>query len=330
VGIFFSADGKFTKFRNSMANKAYKYLFGPVPSRRLGISLGVDLVPHKTCSLNCIYCECGATTNLTLERKAYVPTAAVLKELALFLQNQPRLDVITFSGSGEPTLHSGIGEIIQFIKKSYPVYKLALLTNGTLLHLPEVREAVQPVDFILPSLDAVSDAVFRKINRPVAGLNAGDVISGLVEFRKIFAGQMWLEIFIVPGVNDHAEEIARFKATIRRIQPDQVQLNTLDRPGAETWVRPETRAILEQIATQLDWPTEIIANFKKREQIASYQPDIESTLLQTIKRRPCTVEDLATTLGLHPAEINKYIEALLSRGTIVVETLERGLFFKLK
>lgn len=313
-----------------MANKTYRYLFGPVPSRRLGVSLGVDLVPHKTCSLNCIYCECGATTELTLARRPYVPTAAVLHELQLFLQNQPQLDVITFSGSGEPTLHSGIGEIIQILKQNYPAYKLALLTNGTLLHQPEVREAVLPVDFILPSLDAVSDPVFRKINRPAAGLHAGDVISGLIEFRKIFTGQMWLEIFIIPGVNDHAEEIARFKATIRRIRPDQVQLNTLDRPGAESWVQPESRAILEQIAAQLDWPTEIIANFKKREQVAGYQPDIESAIFQTVKRRPCTVEDLSTVLGLHPNEINKYLETLLNQGKIIAETLERGVFFRLK
>lgn len=308
----------------------YKHLFGPVPSRRLGISLGVDLVPHKTCSLNCIYCECGTTTNLTLERQAYVPTGTVLEELTDFLRNKPHLDVITFSGSGEPTLHSGIGEIIHFIKTNYPAYKLALLTNGTLLYLPEVRDAVRPVDLILPSLDAVSETVFQKINRPVSGLRAEDVISGLVEFRKKFTGKMWLEIFIIPGVNDHPAEIKEFKTTIRQIQPDQVQLNTLDRPGTESWVKPETRNKLEQIAAQLDWPTEIIANFKKREQVASYQADIESAILQTIKRRPCTVDDLATTLGLHPNEINKYLEALLSREVVQAETLERGLFFKLK
>ena len=133
------------------------YLFGPVPSRRLGISLGLDLVPHKTCSLNCIYCESGKTTNLTIERKEYIPTAVLISELTTFLKTKPKLDYITFSGAGEPTLHSDIGTIVTFIKKNYPDYQLALITNGTLFYLSKLRREVKPVDLILPSLDAVSE-----------------------------------------------------------------------------------------------------------------------------------------------------------------------------
>jgi len=173
-----------------MANYQYKYLFGPVPSRRLGISLGVDLVPHKTCSLNCVYCECGRTTILTDERKEYVPTEMVLSELNHFLTTNPRLDFITFSGSGEPTLHSGLGNVIKFIKKNFPKYQVALLTNGTLFYSPNIREEVKQVDVILPSLDAASEEVFHKINRPVRGLKVQKVIDGLVQLRtEFFAGK---------------------------------------------------------------------------------------------------------------------------------------------
>ena len=307
---------------------SYKYLFGPVPSRRLGISLGVDLVPHKICSLNCVYCECGRTTKLTIERDEYVPINKVISELNHFLKPHPKLDYITYSGSGEPTLNSGIGTITQFIKKNFPGYKLALLTNGTLFYLPSLRNEVKDVDIILPSLDAASDAVFKKVNRPFPELKIQTVIDGLIELRKEFTGKMWLEIFIIPGLNDTDEEISLLRKAIHRIRPDDVQLNTLDRPGTDDWVQSASRETLMKIADKLDWKTEIIANFQKREQLASYSTDIESALLQTIKRRPCTVDDLSSTLGLHPNEINKYIETLLERKQIRSVVMERGVFFR--
>ncbi len=311
-----------------MAVHHYKYLFGPVPSRRLGISLGVDLVPHKTCSLSCIYCECGRTTNLTIERKAYVPTETVLTELQAFLASKPKLDYITFSGAGEPTLHSGIGEIVKFLKTNFPDYKIALLTNGTLFFRPELIEEISKIDLILPSLDAASDLIFKKINRPFHKLKIDGIVDGLVQLRKNFAGQIWLEVFIVPGLNDTDDEIAQLKSDIQQINPDRVQLNTLDRPGTVSCVKAATKDSLEKIAHHLGSKAEIIANFQKREQVASYNADVESSILQTIKRRPCTVEDLSSTLGLHQNEINKYIETLLNRNLIRSEVLERGVFFK--
>jgi len=149
----------------------FKHLFGPVPSRRLGISLGIDLVPYKTCTANCVYCECGKTTNLTIERKEYIPTDEILNELDVYLKQAPDLDYITFSGSGEPTLHSKIGEIINFLKKNYPQYKVAVLTNGTLLFHKELRDELKNADIIKPSLDAGSDEIFKKIKRPHENLN---------------------------------------------------------------------------------------------------------------------------------------------------------------
>jgi len=225
---------------------AYRYLFGPVNSRRLGRSLGVDLVPRKVCSLNCVYCESGATTTLTRARGELVPTAAVLAELADFLSGQPALDYITFSGAGEPTLHSGLGVIISHLKKEYPRYKVALITNGTLFNDPAVRREVSGCDLIVPSLDAASDTVMAQINRPAPGLTAAQLIDALGELRREYRGQIWLEIFIVPGLNDTEPELALLVAAAARIAADRIQLNTLDRPAPEARVRAATRAALNR------------------------------------------------------------------------------------
>ena len=309
-----------------MEKYSYQYIFGPVPSRRLGISLGVDLIPFKTCSLDCIYCECGGTNNLTLERKKYVPTYMVIEELNHYLNQDPALDFITFSGSGEPTLHSGIGKVVSFIKNNFPNYRVALITNATMFHQPELRDEIKSVDLLLPSLDAASDKVFRAINRPVPGMNVQKLIDGMAEFRKIFSGEIWLEIFIIPGINDSDQELKLMKEAVQKIQPDKIQLNTLDRPGTEGWIVPASREHLEKIASTFDLRCEIIAKFKERRAIPSYRADIEQIILQTIKRRPCTVEDLASMLGLHQNEINKYISNLINEKQIVTEVL--GLLFR--
>lgn len=306
-----------------------QHLFGPVPSRRLGISLGIDLVPFKTCTLDCVYCECGRTTCFTLERTEYVPTDAVLAELENFLAGNPQLDYITFSGSGEPTLHSGIGKIICYLKKNYPQYKIALLTNGTLFHLPKLREEIKPVDMVLPSLDAASEEVFRQINRPDPTLDFKTFLNGLIEFRQIYTGKIWLEIFIIPGINDFDAEIERFRELLPRIKPEKVQLNTLDRPGTESWVRPATRELLEKIAVRLEWPADIIASFHYDKTLKTESTNIEAQILQTIKRRPCTVEDLSTILGLPPTELNKYLKSLILRRQIITKELGRGIFYQI-
>jgi len=291
------------------------------------MSLGVDLVPPKTCSLNCVYCESGRTTLLTLERKEYIPTVTLIDELRQFLSQRPTLDYITFSGSGEPTLHSGIAKIVRFLKTNFGEYKTALLTNGTLFHDPRVRADVNAIDVVLPSLDAASPAAFKKINRPARQLNIEHVIAGLAEFKQEYAGQMLLEIFIVPGINDAEEEIAALRQAIHRIRPDRVQLNSLDRPGVAAWVKAATPEQLAGIAAKLDWPSEIIAKFKKREELPSYQADTAHAILQMIKRRPCTVEDLSAALGLNAHEINKFIASLLAAGHIQTARMQRGVFF---
>lgn len=307
----------------------YKYLFGPVPSRRLGMSLGIDLVPHKVCSLNCIYCECGSTTKLTIDRKEYVPYDIVIKELEHYFRNNTAPDYITFSGSGEPTLNSRIGDVIQFIKHNIPSFPIAVLTNGTLLYQKQVRKELLEADVVLPSLDAASDLTFRKINRPFHGLNINQYIQGLVDFRSEFKGKIWLEVFIIPGYNDNINDLDLLKKAFERINQESIQLNTLDRPGAVSKIRSASREELQHIVNywQLE-NVEIVTMSAERRDIKSYREDIETAILETVQRRPCTLDDLAKILGLHINEINKYLDVLKSDGKIDTVRRKSRIFYK--
>ncbi len=309
----------------------YNHLFGPVPSRRLGISLGVDLVPLKTCTLNCIYCECGRTTNLTLERKEYVPFTTVKEELTFYFANNPKPDYITFSGSGEPTLNSRIGDVLRFIENQSPDISVALLTNGTLFSEKQVREDVKDASVVIPSLDAATEKIFKKINCPSPHLQVGTIIDGLIRFRKEYSGQIWLEVFIVPGMNDTEHELTVLEQAIEKIKPDQVQLNTLDRPGLVSTLRAATRQELERV---LDfWQLEnvsIIADVSERKDLLAYRTDTESAILGTIARRPCTLKDLSEILGLQINEVNKYLDVLEADGKIKIVKQKRGFFYQLK
>lgn len=309
----------------------YNYLFGPVPSRRLGMSLGIDLVPHKVCTLNCIYCECGRTTKLTLERNEYVPYDVVVKELQHYLTNNPVPDYITFSGSGEPTLNSRIGDVLQFIKSNYPNIPVAVLTNGTLFYQKQVRAELLDADVVLPSLDAASDLSFRKINRPFNKLNINEYIQGLVDFRKEYSGKIWLEVLILPGYNDNPEDLQLLKEAFEKIKPDSIQLNTLDRPGTIDGLRTASKHELQQIVDfwNLD-NVEIIAAAPERKKVKSYREDTETAIWETICRRPCTIDDLVKILGLHINEINKYLDVLESENKIESVRQERGLFYQRK
>ena len=218
-------------------------VFGPLNSRRLGISLGVNLIPFKTCSLDCVYCEAGATTDLTLRREPFYSCEQVIAELSEFLKNKPKLDFITFSGLGEPTLNSDIGKIIKKIKSDWSEYKLCLITNSTAL-----EDELLLCDLIMPSLDAVSDEVFQKINRPHTALKPNEMIESLIKFRQKFKNQMWLEIFFLEGVNDTESELALLKTACEKINPDKIQINSLDRPGVVNWVKkvsPERQKIIQ-------------------------------------------------------------------------------------
>lgn len=309
----------------------YKYLFGPVPSRRLGISLGIDLVPLKTCSYNCIYCECGKTTNLTIERKEYFPVCDIIAEIDDFLRDKPHLDYITYSGSGEPTLHTGILEITEHIKNNYPEYKIALLTNASLFWDKKVREECMGMDVVIPSLDAASELSFKKIDRPHSALKASCVNEGLIKFCEEFLGEIWLEIFIVPGINDTLTEIEGMNEIIKKIKPAKVQLNTLDRPGAVSWIKPADDESLMRISSLLSHDNvEITKKPAERVLSGAYSGDVSELILQTIKRRPCTLKDISEITSLHRNEVNKYLGVLAEMDLIYESRGERGVFYSAK
>ena len=287
-----------------------RHVFGPVPSRRLGISLGVDIIPFKTCSLDCLYCECGRTTRLTCERQRFFPPRQLLDELALALPAIPHLDYITFSGSGEPTLNSDLGFFIREIKKMSAV-PLAVLTNGTLLCREDVRRELLAADLVLPSLDAALAASFARINQPCPGLDLESVIAGLEAFRREYAGKIWLEVFILKGVNDGPADIEALRRALERIKPDKVQLNTLDRPPAYEGALSADFSLLEGIRDRwrgLD--VEIIKRAGRREEIAAFSSNLENSLLNTIRRRPLTLGDLAILTAKDEGELRRYLDVL--------------------
>lgn len=316
----------------------YKYLFGPVPSRRLGMSLGVDLVPHKVCSLNCVYCECGPSTKLTTERKEYILYDKVINELDHFFNNNPEPDYITFSGSGEPTLNSRLGDVLNFIKSKKPNIPVAVLTNGTLLNKKPVRKELMNADLILPSLDAADQSSFNRINKPHESLKIDSYIQGIVDFRTEYSGKIWLEVLILPTFNDSTADLDNLLDAILKINPDRIQINTLDRPGVDANLFPASREKLQEIKDYWDrklWnqsktiPVEIIFSAQERKDIQSFRSDMETAIIETIARRPCTLDDLARILGTHINEINKYLGVLEADNKIESKRQERGIFYQI-
>ncbi len=308
----------------------YNTLFGPVPSRRLGISLGVDLVPMKTCTLNCIYCECGKTSHLTLERKEYVSFEAVKKELTHYLAHHARPDYITFSGSGEPTLNSKIGDVIRFLKDRVPDVPVAVLTNSTLFSQKQVRSDIKNALVVIPSLDAATENIFNKINRPSPHLHVDKIIDGLIRFRKEYNGKIWLEVFIIPGMNDTTAELNALKQVIGKIKPDQVHLNTLDRPGSVSTLRAATREELEHVLDVFQMENAaIVADPPEHKALFAYRKDTAAAILGTIARRPCTSKDLSEILGLQVNEVDTYLKSLEADEKITIVKQKRGLFYQL-
>lgn len=305
----------------SKERSPFLHIYGPVPSRRLGFSLGVDIIPSKTCSFDCIYCQLGRTTNKTVIRKEYVPSSKILSDIRKVLRSERRIDYITFSGSGEPTLNSALGKIIREIKKmtSIPV---AVLTNSSLLTRKTVRKALMAADLVVPSLDAASQDIFSKVNRPHPHLKIEEIIRSLKEFRCQFKGSLWLEIMLVKGVNDSPSNIKKFKKAIAKINPDKIQLNTVYRPPAEAFARPLSYEELEEIRKVLGEKCEIIAEFKKKDQLP-LSKNLQEAIYSLVKRRPATLSDISLSLGQHKNEILKHLNVLLEEGK-VKSTLHRG------
>ncbi len=309
-----------------MRPQRQNYVFGPVPSRRLGRSLGVDLVPFKTCSYDCIYCQLGRTRNLTVERKEWAPVETVLGELNAKLVCRP--DYITLSGSGEPTLHSRLGEIIERIKFMTDV-PVAVLTNGSLLWKTEVRQALARADLVLPSLDAGDPFKFAFINRPHSDITFEQMIEGLVEFRSDFRGQYWLEVFLLGGYTAIEADVRRIAAWVKRIRPDRVQLNTVARPAAEDFAVSVAPDVLAQFARRFRPVAEVVAERPSRLARKSARTDA-AVVLNLLRRRPCTADQVAAGLGANRLEVLKWLEVLTARGDLNTSRQDAQVYYTVR
>lgn len=294
------------------------YIYGPVPSRRLGFSLGIDILPYKTCSLDCIYCQLGTTKQKTIQRKRCFSEKAVLQQIRQVLDSGQRIDTITFSGSGEPTLNSSLGSLIKKIKKTASI-PVAVLTNSTLLTKKGVREALLHADLVIPSLDAATQEVFDRINRPHPSLKIRRIIEGLKKFRQEYEGSIWLEILLVKGINDSLPHIQKLKEAVNEIDPQRIQLNTVVRPPAEDFARPLSLSEMETIKKIFGKKAEIIAEFDKIQLIPS-SLDLKDAVLAMVQRRPVTLSDMAASLGKHKNELIKYLDMLLKEDKIKLVT----------
>jgi wyosine [tRNA(Phe)-imidazoG37] synthetase (radical SAM superfamily) len=304
-----------------------RLIFGPVASRRLKRSLGVDLVPYKTCSFDCVYCELGTTTILTIERNEYVPTQELLAQLQQRLAElSTPPDYITLGGSGEPTLHSGIGRLISEIRRLTSI-PTAVLTNSSLLFREDVRQDLVEVDVVLPSLDAVTPEIFQRINRPHPCLDPAKIVQGLKEFRKVFRGQMWLEILFVQGINDTPEEVAELQRALAEIAPDKVHLNTIDRPPAEEGFLPLTPQQLEHLAQRFGPKAEIITS-TLLDNRAYVRSQGKTMVIELLKRRPCTLDDISLALQMDKAELAPILEVLSNEGIVSSREFNNQRFFK--
>jgi wyosine [tRNA(Phe)-imidazoG37] synthetase (radical SAM superfamily) len=305
-----------------------KYVFGPVPSRRLGMSLGVDIVPFKTCTFDCVYCQLSVTTKKSVDRDDFVPVDDVLAEIKEVIESGKHVDFITFSGSGEPTLNSKLGEMIRRVK-AFTDTPIAVITNGSLLYKKDVRDDLNEADLVVPSLDAISDASFSKVNRPHNDITAKMLIDGLRKFAHNYRGKLWLEIMIVKGINDNRDELKQIADIIREFRLDKIQLNTVVRPPAEDFAMPLTLVEMHEIAGLFDDRVEVIADFDKIPKHVSYNEEsIEDRIVALVKRRPCTADDISSSLGLHKIEVIKHVDHLLRAGSIDQTNRDGRVYYK--
>ena len=314
-----------------------KHLFGPVKSRRLGLSQGIDLLPPKTCNFNCIYCEINRAPQLSCQRSEHVPTEVILAEIDELLADEARvrdLDVFTITASGEPTLHTGIGRIIRHIKEKTDK-PVAILTNGSLLHLQEVQDDLMAADIVIPSLDAARQESFRRVNRPAkCSADLETIIQGIADFSRKFSGEIWLEILLVENINDTPEDVTALQKAISRIRPSRVQLNTVARPPYESFAKPLTQKrmaeIKQEIVKKYDKPVDILAGSKdnettesgkKREESADIisPARIEAEISEMLLRRPCTASDIAATLNINLESAAEILKDMENRGCLTVK-----------
>jgi wyosine [tRNA(Phe)-imidazoG37] synthetase (radical SAM superfamily) len=295
-----------------MKEPGFRYVYGPVPSRRLGRSLGLDLVPFKTCTYDCVYCQLGRTTKKTIERKEYVPVKKVLAELEKKLAVEDTPDYIGLAGSGEPTLNSSIGDLIGKIKGLTDI-PVAVLTNGSLLWMSEVQDALMAADLVLPSLDAGAEHLFRYVNRPHEDISFERMVGGIASFTKRFPGAVWLEVLLLAGVTGIPSEVKKIAALAKRIGPARVQLNTVSRPPAEEFALPLSTDQMLALKDIFPGEVDIISgNERDGGRVSAFTEAKEEDILALLSRRPCTSEDVAVGLGIHVTEALKLLEILIA------------------
>jgi wyosine [tRNA(Phe)-imidazoG37] synthetase (radical SAM superfamily) len=307
------------------SSSVYKHLFGPVPSRRLGRSLGVDLVPFKTCSFDCIFCQLGRTTDKTIQRQAYVPALAVKDELARWLSEGGESDYITLAGSGEPTLNSEFGDVVDFIKERTPI-PVALLTNGSLFGDSEVRVQAARADVVKVSLSVWDQFSLERVNRPHPAIRFASLIEGMRKFRTEFGGKLWLEVFLMAGVNDSLADVGKIAKFANSLGADRVQLNTSVRPPCEVYAHAVSAADLELRVGLFEPRAEVIAEFSREP--GQGEACNEDTILSMIRRRPCTMEQICRVFGLHRNEASKYLGKLMRTGRVMEERRGDEIFFE--
>jgi len=285
----------------------------------------VDFVPFKTCTYDCIYCQLGRTTVKTLERKEYVSVEEVLSELECKLAEDVTPDYVTLSGSGEPTLHSRLEELIAGIKRRTRI-PLAVLTNGSLLWNHAVRHGLAEADVVIPSLDAGDEAVFQYVNRPHPDLSFDRMVEGLRMFRREFKKQMWLEVLLLGGVTGIQAEVEKIARLVEEISPNKVQLNTVTRPPAEDFALPVPLDQMNRLAKVFRGRAEVVADFNKPGPLSEGGIDDEN-ILGLLRRRPCTVQDIAHGIGLHTSEVVKRLEILTRSGNVLAKHRDKGVFY---
>ncbi len=286
-------------------------IYGPVPSRRLGRSLGLDLLPAKICTYNCIYCQLGQSSAKTVKRRAYRDAEEILAQLDRWLTDNPRPDCITLAGSGEPTLNSDIGRVIAEAKtlSDLPV---VVLTNGSLLSDPAVREALLTADIVIPSLDAHNREMFETINRPHRSIDFDRMTGGIAAFRREFSGRLWLEIFIMEGINGSPADAEAFRPLVDKIDPDTVYVNTAVRPPAEDYVRPVSAEGITVFHRLLDKQPQQDITFTGPQADKPAGGDPAARVCALIARRPVTRDDIAAGLGIAVDQADAAVEKLLA------------------
>lgn len=308
--------------------KKYEYVFGPVPSRRLGASLGVDVLPLKTCTQNCIYCQLCVDQDPIIDIRTYANPQQVIDEVISRIKEGIKVDYITFSGSGEPTLHKDLGFMIDSIKEKTGK-KVAVITNGTMLWKPEVRKGLANADLVMPSLDAFDSESFKIINRPHDKITFDLLVEGLTSFRKEYVGQIWLEIFLIKGINTVFDSLKTLKLLVKGINPDRIQLNTVARPGVDKTLKPLSQEEMLEIARIIGYDAEGISlagNIEKSSDTAN----IEEKVLDMLKRRDCRSEDLANGLQVELSRVVSVLDELENQGIVVRVNRGEDVFFERK